>query len=144
MVRTIKAIPTNGPRSQSIVLEIERSQSLPFVKPRSTTIPPSDVTISAPVFLGGDAQVKIQLKELQYQEDRDYAFARDNLLSWPFRQAGFWIGSIFLAVKKAFTNTGIIQFHIKGHNISWKMERDRAWALEDGRFIDNLVKIKEV
>ena len=100
--------------------------------------------MSEPLFIGGDEQVRLELKELQRRKDRETAFARDDYLAMPFKQAGYWFGSWFLAVKKAFLNTGVIQFHVRGKNISWKLERDRAWSLEDGRYLDTLVNIKQV
>lgn len=144
MVRMIRSIPTRTGKTQSVLLEIERSRSVPFVTPRKIIIPPSDVTISEPFFLGHDAQVQIELSRLQQKDDRLTAFATNDLVSLPFRQLGYWFGVLFLAVKKAFTNNGLIHFHVKGKNLTWKLERNGAWALDEGRILENLVKIKDV
>ena len=47
-------------------------------------------------------------------------------------------------VAKAFTNRGLIKLHVKGNNIAWKLEVEAAWALEEGRALDSIVRIKEV
>ena len=144
MIKSITSIPLTKEGSRKIAFQIERSVSVPFVRPKVRTVPPTDITTSAPLFLGGDAQIRLELNELQRRKDWKTATAKGDRLSFPIRQLGYWAGWTFFSVKKAFTGTGIINCHLAGNNLAWKMERDGAWALEDGRTIDGLVRIKDV
>ena len=145
MIKTITSIPTTKAELRPIILVIERSRSLPFITPRSTAVAPHDVTVSAPLFLGEEQQVQMELDAIQRQRAKALAFSKkESLITWPWRQMAYWFGEAFHAAKKAMFNTGIVQFHVKGGNIAWKMDREGVWALDEGRYLDSLVKVKEV
>lgn len=101
--------------------------------------------MSSPLFLGGDKQIQAEIRELQRQEQR-YLYLNKEIspLTYPFRVLGYWTTLFFGGVTKAFTNKGLIKFHIKGNNIAWKLEAEAAWALEEGRALDGIVRIKDV
>ena len=106
-------------------------------------MPPRDVTMAAPLFLGADEQVMAELKELQRREAHHLAFDKESSpRTLPFRILGYWTLTFFGGVKKAFTNNGLVNFHVRGCNFPWKMETQTAWALEDGRTLDGLVRIR--
>ncbi len=115
---------------------------MPFITPRITTVPSTDVTISAPLFMGGEDQIMAELADIKRREARANAFDTETILTLPFRQAAFWIGRGFAAIKKAFTNQGFLRLHVKGHNITWKLDKQAAWALDEGQALDKLVKVK--
>ena len=48
----------------------------------------------------------------------------------------------FNGIKRAFTNDDFYFLHVKGNNRVWKLAKDPAWALDDGKALDRLVKIK--
>ena len=144
-MRSIRSIPSIQPGSRSVLLQIERTKSVPFVTPRTYTVPPRDITISAPLFLGSDKQIQAEIRELQRQEQR-YLYLNKGISprTYPFRVLGYWTRALFGGVGKAFTNRGLINFHVKGNNLPWKMEIEAAWALEEGRALDEIVRIKDV
>lgn len=144
-MKSIRSMPSRQPGARSVLLQIERTRSIPFVKPRTYTVPCRDITISSPLFLGGEKQVQAEIRELQRQERR-YLYLNKEISprTYPFRVLGYWTTLFFNGIRKAFTNRGLINFHIKGNNLSWKMETEAAWALEEGRALDGIVKIKEV
>lgn len=126
------------------MLRIERSKTIPLKAPKDVTVSSRDITISSPLFLGDDAQVQAALAKLDRQEAYDSAHDKKSILTLPFRLAGYWMGQGFRALRKAFTNEGFILLHIRGNNRTWKVEKDTAWALDDGKTLDRLVKVKVV
>lgn len=47
-----------------------------------------------------------------------------------------------MGIRRAFTSEGFHYLHVRGNNRVWKMDKDPAWALDDGKALDKLVKIK--
>ena len=146
MVRAISCLPSSpkaGLRSRSLLLQIERVQTLPFKQPKLVTLPPGDVTISSHVF-NDNAEQKLEatIAEMARREERLHAFAKSNFLTLPFRQAGYWMWRGFMGIRSAFTGGRFHNLHIRGNFRVWKMDKDPEWALDDGRALDKLVKIK--
>lgn len=116
---------------------------VPFIRPRIVTVPTGDVTLSARLYDENDEKrIEAKIKELTHQEERLEAFAKTDLLTLPFRQGAYWTKRAYMAVKRAFTNERFHHLHIKGYNRVWKLDSDPAWALDGGKALDNLVKIK--
>ena len=146
MVRAVSCLPSSpkaGLGSRSLLLQIERVQTLPFKQPKLVTVPPGDVTISSHVF-NDNAEQKLEatIAEMARREERTYAFADTNPLTLPFRQTGYWMWRGFVGIKSAFTGGRFHYLHIRGHIRAWKIDKDPEWALDDGRALDKLVKIK--
>ena len=80
------------------------------------------------------------MSNLQLEDDRKRAFDRSDLVSFVWHQITWWFGMLFISTKKAFTGQ-FIQLHVDGHNFTYKMERNQAWNLDDGKVLENLVKI---
>lgn len=118
---------------------------MPLLTPRTVSVPPTDVTISSPLFTGDNDQIMAEMAELQRRKERANAFNKDGgLLTLPFRQALYWMGRSVAAVKKALFNEGFLKFHLKSRSVTWKIEKDADWALDDGQALDKLVKIRIV
>ncbi len=143
-MKSVKSIPSHVSGARAVQLQIERSKSIPFIKPKTCTVPSTDITTSAPLFLGPEEQIKAELKELRRQE-REYLQMNREIspYTWPFRVLGHWTSLFFGGSKRAFTMGGIINFHVRGRNFPWKMDTESAWALEGGRSFDELVTIKQ-
>lgn len=118
---------------------------MPLISPQSVSVPSADVSISSPLFTGNDDQILAEMAELQRRKERANAFDNNGgLLTLPVRQASYWMGRSIAAVKKALFNEGFLKLHLKGRNITWKLEKDADWALDDGQALDKLVKIRIV
>lgn len=146
MVRAISSLPSSpnpGSAHRSLLLRIERAPASPFRQPKVVTVLPSDVTISSHLF-NKDPEQKLEaaIAEIAQREKRLRAFAKTNLLTLPFRQAGYWLWRGFVGVKRAFTREGFHYLHVKGYNRVWRLDRNPAWALDDGKAMDKLVRIK--
>lgn len=148
MVRAISCIPPSarsGPGFRSLFLQIERAPVLPFRHRKIVTVPAGDVTTSSYIFNDDAGQnLEATIAGIARREERLYAFARTNLLTLPFRQAGYWMWRGFVSIRMAFTGDNFHYLHIRGKNRVWKMDKDPAWALDDGKALDRLVKIKLV
>ena len=106
-------------------------------------MPPNDVTLASPIFNNDHEQnIQAALAAIRRREKQLQAFAKTNLLTLPFRQASYWMWRVFIGVRRAFTSEGFNYLHVKGHNRVWKLDKEPAWALEDGKALDKLVKIK--
>ena len=145
MVRAISCLPSakSGPGSRSLLLQIERTPMLPFKQRKLVTVPPGDVTMSSHIF-NNDPKQKLEatIAEITWREERLRAFAKTNLLMLPFRQAEYWMWRGFVGIRRAFTTEGFHLLHVRGNNRAWKMDKDPAWALDNGKALDKLVKIK--
>ena len=142
-MKSIKTIPSKVQNAHAVHLSIERSRTIPFWRPKTYQVPSTDITTSAPLYLGPEEQVRAELKELRRQEKEYLQMNREiSPLTWPFRVLGHWTFLFFGGTKRAFTMGGFINFHIRGRNLAWKMDTDSAWALEGGRSFDEIVTIK--
>jgi len=101
------------------------------------------VTLASPIFNNDHEQnIAAAMAAIIRREKQLQAFAKTNLLTLPFRQASYWMWRGFIGVRRAFTSEGFNYLHVKGYNRVWKLDREPAWALEDGKALDKLVKIK--
>ena len=146
MVRAISCLTSpakSGLGSRSLLLQIERIPILPFRQPTLVTVPPGDVTISSHVF-SDDAQQKLEaaIVEITRREERLRAFAKTNLLTLPFKKAGYWMLRHFMGIRSVFTMGEFHKLHIRKNIRAWKLDKNPVWALDDGRALDKLVKIK--
>lgn len=144
MVQRITSVPSPPKaKSHALLLQIERTPLIPYRKPRITTVPHTDVILSSTLFdSDSERRIEAAIAEIKLREEKLAAFAKTNLMTLPFRQAGFWIWRSFIGLRRAFTSEGFLYLHLKGNNRVWKMDRDPAWALDDGKALDRLVKVK--
>lgn len=116
---------------------------MPFRESVVVEVPLRDVTLSSPICNNNTEQkMEVLIKEITDREERLKASVKTNLLTLPFRQANYWMWRGFVGVRRAFTNEGFHYLHVKGHNRVWKLDSDPAWALDNGKALDRLVKIK--
>ncbi|KAL9128095.1 MAG: hypothetical protein Q9217_003148 [Psora testacea] len=147
MVWTIKSIPpSSNSKSRALLLQIERSPSIPFIRPKTIQVPPGDITLSSPIWMGEEEQIEREVAELRHKEHRADAFdmQKGGIRSLLFKQLVYWLERFQGGLKKALTNHGLLQLHVRGYNLPWKLEQRSAWALDEGQVLDKLVKIRIV
>ena len=103
-------------------------------------VDPNDVTLSAPVFLDLGRSRTTDAAEIARKQQRLRELQKSRLLTSPFRSASFWIERLFATIKKILYFKNTVDASIKGRNGVWGLDRDSAWALEDGKALDRLVK----
>ena len=129
--------------SRTLLLQIERVPLLPFTRPRITTAPNTDVTLSSTVFDNDKGRrIEAEIRAIKQREERLRAFAKTNIFTLPFRITGYWMWRGFIGVRRAFTGEGFNYLHVSGKNRAWKLDKDPAYALDDGKALDRLVKVK--
>ena len=94
--------------------------------------------------MGDEEQIEREIAVIRRRDDRATAFdiEKGGIMSLPFRQTVYWLGRWLIGVKKAFTDQGLVKFHIKGRNVAWKLESRDAWLLDEGQALDKLVNVK--
>ena len=146
MVRTISCLPNSaklGSGTRPLLLQIERIPTFPLKQRKLVIVPPGDVTISSPVFNDStEHKLEATIAEINRREERLRAFAKTNLLTLPLRQAGYWMWRGFVGIRSAFTRGGYHYLHVRGNNRVWKLDKDPAWALDEGKALDKLVRIR--
>lgn len=122
------------------MLRIERTVTIPGKQPAPIMVAPSHVSISSPLYGRGNrlsasaaAEVRRRLEEMHKQN-------RTKLLTMPFRQGGYFIWRAFNGMKTIMSSEQFVYVHIKGRNGVLKLDQNAAWALDEGKAIDKLVK----
>lgn len=141
MIQSISALPSLGkPNSHGLMLQIETVKVFPGQKNSPMVVRSADITSSSPLFqdhrkLGRDeeAEVRRRLYEM-------HRLNQTRILTRPFREAKYWLWRAFRGTRRVFSSDPVIVMRIKGESGYWKMYQAGAWALDDGRAIDRLIK----
>lgn len=166
-IRTITAIPRKanqishasirrpGIQNQAMVpavegaapeLEIEvvlnKMFPLPFFPARVIYAKPSEIILpsqlSPPNMSPADLRQMRLEEQAMLEQEREYN--RNHILTLPFRQLSRGLYEAFRAMRKAWTRDGLTTVTIKGQ--SYKLDVSGGWALDDGKALDRLAKIK--
>lgn len=116
---------------------------LPFFPARKITASPEDLTLShrlyvPPVNSRQSAAERLEARRKMEKEQKEER-AR-SIWTAPFRHANKAFYDLFKAMTRAWTREGFLQLGIKGQ--SYKLDVSGGWALDEGRAIDRLVKLK--
>ena len=125
---------------QPLRLQIDNVATLPKFRPKSIVAASSDIIFSEFLFITPIKLSPAEKRAAQQQEDRKREREKSRLLTLPFRQASYWMWRGFLSIKKALWKNDFIYVQVKDCNMPFKLDRDAAWALDDGRALDRLVK----
>ena len=125
---------------QPLRLQIDNVAILPKFRPKSVVAASSDIIFSEFLFIAPIKLSPAERRIAQQQEDRKREHDKSRILTLPFRQASYWMWRGFQSIKKALWKSDFIYVQVKGRNLPFKLDRDAAWALDDGRALDRLVK----
>jgi hypothetical protein len=123
------------------MLQLDTYRALPGLRARSTIVPHENVISSEKLFR--PVSVKPSLKErveLFHLKEADQEYQRERLLTLPFRQAWYWSRRGFHGLKGLFSDDGFVFVKIRGKNGVWRLDKDFAWALENGAAFDRVVR----
>ncbi|KAI9798099.1 MAG: hypothetical protein M1833_004996 [Piccolia ochrophora] len=141
LIRTITAIPIGTtPRSITLEVRLRRWLPIPFMKPRTFTCPPQDVTITPRLF--EHPPPALSLAEVKRQEEKQREFERARILTAPFRHLSYACWRGLRAVKRVWTREGFSNLKAKGERGVMKLDREGGWALDEGRGLDRLVQAR--
>jgi frataxin-like iron-binding protein CyaY len=140
LIRTITAVPIHTAKAPtlSVRIDVGRTIMLPFVPPRSITVPSvSYITLSDTMV--PDHYIESALERKQRLK-AEYEYTRDHIMTLPFRQASQIMFRGFEAAKRVFWRDGFIGVKVEGKGVL-KLDKATGWALDDGRTIDRLFKL---
>ena len=109
-------------------------------------MPYSDVGLSSPIQKVREILTAAELAQRRAQEAKEHHIDMSYILTLPFRQISFWIRrgfkKILPAMRRVWNKEGFAYVKIKGRNGTWKLDKDKAWALDNGRTLDRLLNQK--
>lgn len=121
------------------MLQIEPTQLIPFWKRAPFMVSLEDTSLSSPLFDRDSALFRAADAESNRRYERMRELNKTRIMTLPFRQMGFLIGKGLRNVSTMFRSDQFILLKIKGSGV-WKINGRAAWALENGKAIDKLVK----
>lgn len=113
---------------------------LPGKQPSSFVVDSGDVTLASPVALNIEEKSKAESAEIHRRQTEINKRNKTRILTAPFRQASHLIWRAFLVLKSLLTPDGFIRMRVRGRNGTWKISQSAAWALDNGKVLDRLVK----
>ncbi len=143
LIRSITAIPVHS-SSQALSLRVEsrRTISLPFVKPHVFSVAPSDLFISSRLAHASAKNSSLAEEEALRREKEALIRDRTRIMTAPFRQMGRAIWKALTYLSRIFTRQGFFKVLIRGKAGHWQLDSQGGWALEDGKALDKLVRVK--
>ncbi len=121
-------------------LYLEYTPLIPGRRSESLLVPPGDVELSDRIYASEIKRSEAETAEIRRRLDRMRELDRTRIMTRPFRQASYWSRKGFTGLKNVVASEGFIHLKVKGRNGVWKLDRNAAWLLEDGKAIDRLVK----
>lgn len=102
--------------------------------------PQYDVVLSDHAFIQPVKLSPAELIAARKEEERRRELERSRILTLPFRQASHWMWRGFMVFKSIIWKDDFIYMQVAGRNGTFKLDRNAAWALDDGRALDRVVK----
>ena len=121
-------------------LLLEYTSLVPGKPPVSLLLAPSDVVSSDRIYVDEVKRSEAGLAEIRRRQDRMRELDKSRIMTRPFRQASYLTWKGFTGLRNMVTSEGFIHINIKGRNGVWKLDRNAAWLLEDGKAIDRLIR----
>jgi hypothetical protein len=151
LIKTITAVPsskalTKGSGTQgplAIEVELRKMFPLPFFPARRIIASREDLTLNHRLYvppvdsrLSAAERLEVRRKmEREQEEER-----AKSIWTAPFRHTNKAFYDLFKAMTRAWTREGFLELGIKGQ--SYKLDVSGGWALDEGKAIDRLAKLK--
>lgn len=149
IVKSITAIPPSATsRHKNLVLNIELRKMfpVPFFPARVVTAFPEEVALGTKLWtppnagkLSAREKLEMQLKERERLR-KELEYERSHIMTAPFRHANKAFYELFKAIARTWSREGFMKMDVKGQK--YKLDVSGGWALDDGKALDRLVKIK--
>ncbi|KAI1378237.1 hypothetical protein F4677DRAFT_412584 [Hypoxylon crocopeplum] len=141
------AVKTASSASVPVRLEIKarRSVPVPGFSLQRLQADPNDVVLPVPMYhrkaalSDYDKMLMKQAEEARVKKERDYEMS--HLMTAPFRHARQAFYKLFVGLRRGLTGEGYLPITVDG--VRYKLDITSAYALEDGRALDRIVKIKQ-
>jgi hypothetical protein len=153
LIKTLTAIPQSqvqvlmkgASKHGPLVVEIELKKMLPipFFPARKVYAKPEDLTLNHRIYVPPvDArQSAAERMDLRRRIDREQEEERRKSIWWrPFRDANRAFYKLFRAMRLVWTRESFLELAVKGSK--YKLDVGDGWALDEGRALDRLVRLK--
>lgn len=143
IIQTIQALPVSSKGVRTLHFRIESARLLPGIRPRTVSVPATDVSISEQLHAEKHGGVPLHLLDLRSKEaGKARRLKEGSIMTLPFRQLRFHLWKGFQGLKGAFTNNPFIYLRAKGYQGSWKLGKGEGWALDEGRALDRILRAR--
>ena len=165
IVRTITALPRGAagtkvakvvpkgataaaatPEELHIEVELRKMFPVPFFPARRLYVTPAQMRINYPLApverRVGVSVAEARARRLQEEAEaqRELEYERSHIMTAPFRRMNKLCFEMFRAVRRTWTREGFLKIEVKGK--MYKLDITGGWALDGGRALDRLVKVK--
>ncbi|KAK0112980.1 hypothetical protein ONS95_014694 [Cadophora gregata] len=138
--------PGSGPTASELQIEVELRKMFPvpffparkfYVKPEEIELPHRFVPVNKTTRIH-ESRERAKFEAMEKQRMLEYE--RNHLLTLPFRRMSQLTYKLFIELKRVWTREGMMKVDIQ--NQRYKVDISAGWALEGGRALDRLAKIK--
>ncbi|KAL5327049.1 hypothetical protein ACEPPN_004739 [Leptodophora sp. 'Broadleaf-Isolate-01'] len=155
LVKRIVAVPSsvkmvNGalarPRGPALQIEVELKKMfpVPFFPSRKFYVKPEEIELAhrfVPVNKRiGKAEARERAISIQMARQRELEYERSHIMTSPFRRMSQLTFKMFTELKRVWTRDQMMKMVI--HDRNYKVDISGGWALDGGRALDRLAKIK--
>lgn len=126
--------------SHALFLEIETAASIPGKQSSSVVVAAEDAALSSPLFEGHNSLSEIEKAEIRRRLDKMNELNKTRIMTMPFRQVSYLAWRGLRGARTFLSNEHFIYMRIKGKNGVWKIDRNAAWSLDNGKALDRLIK----
>ncbi|KAI9755374.1 MAG: hypothetical protein M4579_004303 [Chaenotheca gracillima] len=157
IIRSISAIPLRSPSAHSLTtprgaplnLEIELFPVLPGISPRRRIIiPPSSFNLSSRLYQPyADPEAALRYitpREAALAREAEIKYDREHIMTVPFRHLSQALFKVFVSLRRVWTREGFTRVFVQGRKGVWKLDAGGGWAMDEGRALDRLVKIRNI
>jgi hypothetical protein len=156
LIKTITAIPRNANSMSTAVgkaanpelqieVELKKMFPLPFFPARKLYVKPEEITLPIPLAPPPSKTLSpADLRQIRIEEEaenkRRLEYQQSHFLTFPLRNTSRAFFELFKAIGRMWHREGFVNVGIKGSN--YKLDVTGGWALDAGRALDRLAKVK--
>jgi hypothetical protein len=156
LIKTITAIPKHAnalstaagksatPELQ-IEVELRKMFPLPFFPARKLYVSPSDIILPVPLSPPppkplSPADLHALRMEEKAEQQKLLEYEQSHIMSKPFREMSRGFFRLFKAIGRTWHREGFLRINVKGGK--YKLDVSGGWALDGGRALDRLCRVK--
>ena len=111
-----------------------------LVRSKYVEVPCDSVTFSQRLFTPPARQTAQQKLATLQREKQQAQWEKERIMTLPFRQAAYWTRRGFRGLQDMFSDEGWVRLRVKDRRGYWKLDQNPAWALREGKVLDDLVR----
>ena len=156
LIKTITAIPKKANAISTVVgkvatpelqieVELRKMFPLPFFPARKIYVKPEEIILPFPLAPPPPKALTLtEIRELRIAEEEEsrklLEYERSHIMTAPFRHMSRGFFQLFKAIGRTWHREGFMKVEVKGTR--YKLDVTGGWALDRGRALDRLAKVK--